>query len=69
MFNSNFVRNIRFESVKSGKHVCHLLRESYREGSPVLAGRKTAELEDYLERTVTEALAARERSRASRAGT
>ena len=40
-----------------------LLREALREGSPVLAGRKTAELEDYLEWTVTEALAARERSR------
>jgi len=46
-----------------GRHGRERLREALREGSPVLAGRKTAELEDYLERTVTEALAARERSR------
>ena len=51
------------EGLAEGRHGRELLREALREGSPVLAGRKTAELEDYLERTVTEALAARERSR------
>jgi len=51
------------EGLAEGRYGRELLREALREGSPVLAGRKTAEQEDYLERTVTEALAARERSR------